>query len=235
MRAPRQDRHVPGHRPGRGRMRRRRRGGPVREHRHGERARTPWSPMRRSRSRRSSTRSWATPTTPWRSRPPPTSRSSSRSAPREARSTWRCVPAAGHGRRAGRGRHDRLAGGSSGFDIAELEALFGEYLLSLGEFEGEHYGLPTNVNLKSMVWYPKDDFDAAGYTVPDDLRRADGAVATRSWPTAARPGASASSSGGATGWPATDWMEDIMLRTAGVGRLRPVGHARDPVQRPGGR
>ncbi len=38
--------------------------------------------------------------------------------------------------------------------------------------EGKHYGLPTNINLKSMVWYPKDDFDAAGYEVPetwDDL------------------------------------------------------------------
>ncbi len=29
-----------------------------------------------------------------------------------------------------------------GFDIAELEATFGEYFLSLGEYEGEHYGLP---------------------------------------------------------------------------------------------
>ena len=40
------------------------------------------------------------------------------------------------------------------------------------QYEGENYGIPTNVNLKSMVWYPKDDFDAAGYEVPetfDDL------------------------------------------------------------------
>jgi alpha-glucoside transport system substrate-binding protein len=54
-----------------------------------------------------------------------------------------------------------------GFDIAELEATFGSYLLELGAVDGEHYGLPTNVNLKSMIWYPKDDFDAAGYTVPE--------------------------------------------------------------------
>jgi alpha-glucoside transport system substrate-binding protein len=102
-----------------------------------------------------------------------------------------------------------------GFDIAELEATFGAYLLSLVEFEGEHWGIPTNVNLKSMVWYPKDDFDAAGYTVPttwDDLMalgdqiKADGST----------PWCVGFESGGATGWPATDWMEDIMLRTAGV-------------------
>src|ERR671915_1892766 len=53
-----------------------------------------------------------------------------------------------------------------GFDIAQLQDTFGEYFLSLGEFEGEHYGIPTNINLKSMVWYAKDDFDAAGYQVP---------------------------------------------------------------------
>ena len=42
-------------------------------------------------------------------------------------------------------------------------------------------------------------------------------------------------SGGATGWPATDWMEDIMLRTAGPDVYDQWVSARDPVQRPGGR
>jgi alpha-glucoside transport system substrate-binding protein len=101
-----------------------------------------------------------------------------------------------------------------GFDIAELEATFGEYFLSLGEFEGEHYGIPTNINLKSMVWYPKAAFDAAGYTVPttfDELiALSDQIVADGS-----NPWCVGFESGGATGWPATDWMEDIMLRTAG--------------------
>jgi len=101
-----------------------------------------------------------------------------------------------------------------GFDIAELEATFGEYFLSLGEFEGEHYGIPTNINLKSMVWYPKDDFDAAGYTVPTTFEElvalSDQIVADGS-----NPWCVGYESGGATGWPATDWMEDIMLRTAG--------------------
>ena len=38
--------------------------------------------------------------------------------------------------------------------------------MALGEYDGKHYGMPTNINLKSMVWYPKDDFDAAGYRCP---------------------------------------------------------------------
>jgi len=102
-----------------------------------------------------------------------------------------------------------------GFDIAELEATFGSYLLELGAVDGEHYGLPTNVNLKSMIWYPKDDFDAAGYTVPetfeDLIALSDQIVAD-----GGTPWCVGFESEDATGWPATDWMEDIMLRTAGT-------------------
>jgi alpha-glucoside transport system substrate-binding protein len=102
-----------------------------------------------------------------------------------------------------------------GFDIAELEGTFGEYFLSLGEFEGEHYGLPTNINLKSMVWYPADDFDAAGYEVPttwDEML----ALSDQIVEDGGTPWCVGYQSEGSTGWPATDWMEDIMLRTAGL-------------------
>ena len=101
-----------------------------------------------------------------------------------------------------------------GLDIGQMEELYGEYLMSLGEFEGKHYGIPTNINLKSMIWYPVDDFEAAGYEVPttwDDLiALSDQIVADGSTPWCV-----GFESGGATGWPATDWMEDIMLRSAG--------------------
>jgi alpha-glucoside transport system substrate-binding protein len=101
-----------------------------------------------------------------------------------------------------------------GFDIEELEGLFGEYYLSLAEFEGEHYGMPTNINLKSMIWYPVDDFEEAGYEVPetfDDLI----ALSDQIVEDGGTPWCVGFESGGATGWPATDWMEDLMLATAG--------------------
>jgi alpha-glucoside transport system substrate-binding protein len=101
-----------------------------------------------------------------------------------------------------------------GFDIDELNSTLGESFVALGEYNGEHYGLPTNINLKSMVWYPKAAFDAAGYEVPetwdDLLALSDQIVADGSAPWCVGFG-----SEGSTGWPATDWMEDIMLRTAG--------------------
>jgi alpha-glucoside transport system substrate-binding protein len=102
-----------------------------------------------------------------------------------------------------------------GFDIAALEELFGEYFVSLGEVDGQHYGIPTNINLKSMVWYPKDDFDAAGYQEPttwDEMLALSDQIAQDG----GTPWCVGLQSEGSTGWPATDWIEDIMLRTAGL-------------------
>src|SRR5918996_4588336 len=102
-----------------------------------------------------------------------------------------------------------------GMDVGQLEELFGDYFVSLGEVDGQHYGVPTNINLKSMVWYPKDDFDAAGYTEPttwdEMLALSDQIVAD-----GGTPWCVGFQSEGSTGWPATDWIEDIMLRTAGL-------------------
>jgi alpha-glucoside transport system substrate-binding protein len=66
-----------------------------------------------------------------------------------------------------------------------------------------------------MVWYPKDDFDKAGYQVPktwDDLI----ALSDKIKADGSTPWCVGFGSEGSTGWPATDWMEDIMLRTAGT-------------------
>ena len=101
-----------------------------------------------------------------------------------------------------------------GFDIAEMKATYGDYFMGLGEYNGKHYGLPTNANLKSMIWYAKDDFDAKGYQVPktwDELI----ALSDKIVADGGAPWCIGIESGGATGWTATDWMEDIILRTAG--------------------
>jgi alpha-glucoside transport system substrate-binding protein len=101
-----------------------------------------------------------------------------------------------------------------GFNIDDLNKLVGKSFMDLGEYKGKHWGVPTNINLKSMIWYPKKAFDAKGYTVPktwndllalSDKIKADGGT----------PWCVGFESGGASGWPATDWLEDIMLRTAG--------------------
>jgi alpha-glucoside transport system substrate-binding protein len=101
-----------------------------------------------------------------------------------------------------------------GYNIDDLNATFGDYFMSLGEYQGEHYGLPTNSNYKSLIWYPKKAFDDAGYKVPttwDELM----ALSDQIVADGGTPWCVGFESGTATGWPATDWVEDIMLATAG--------------------
>ena len=155
----------------------------------------------------------AKPTTT-RRRASATSRSSSRSRPRAG--TARRGRRAPAGRDPGPGRRGRRSSSLEdlGLDIDELEDTLGDSFVALGAYEGKHYGVPTNINLKSMIWYPKDDFDAAGYNVPetwDELM----ALSDQIVADGGTPWCVGFESGGATGWPATDWMEDIMLRTAG--------------------
>ena len=73
-------------------------------------------------------------------------------------------------------------------------------------------GLWWRFNGKSLVWYPKKAFDEAGYKVPTTweelLALQDQIVADGDTPWCIGIG-----SGAATGWPATDWTEDLMLRT----------------------
>jgi len=73
-------------------------------------------------------------------------------------------------------------------------------------------GVFNRYSAKSLVWYPKDDFEAAGYEVPETwdemLALSDQIVADGD-----TPWCIGIESQAATGWPATDWVEDVMLRT----------------------
>jgi len=69
--------------------------------------------------------------------------------------------------------------------------------------------------MKSLVWYAKDDFDASGYTVPqtwDELV----ALSDQIVADGGTPWCVGIESQAATGWVATDWVEDIMLRTTSL-------------------
>jgi alpha-glucoside transport system substrate-binding protein len=88
---------------------------------------------------------------------------------------------------------------------------------ALGQFAGPdgtvaQYGFPYKQEFKSLVWYSPDNFAEKGYAVPETFEdllalqekiKADGGT----------PWCIGIESGGATGWPATDWVEDLLLRT----------------------
>ncbi len=93
----------------------------------------------------------------------------------------------------------------------------GQSWVDLGTYADESgndqlYGFFYKVDVKSLVWYLPENFEDAGYEVPETMEElkalTDQIVADGETPWCIGLG-----SGGATGWPATDWVEDLMLRT----------------------
>ncbi|WP_295807280.1 ABC transporter substrate-binding protein [uncultured Nitratireductor sp.] len=93
----------------------------------------------------------------------------------------------------------------------------GESWVDLGTYEGEDgtesfFAFAYKADVKSLVWYVPENFEDAGYEVPQSMEElkalSDQIVADGETPWCIGLG-----SGGATGWPATDWVEDLMLRT----------------------
>jgi len=76
-------------------------------------------------------------------------------------------------------------------------------------------GVWHRFNAKSQVWYPQEEFEAAGYEIPETwdemMALSDQIVADGD-----KPWCVGIESGAATGWTATDWMEEIMLRTTSL-------------------
>ncbi len=97
---------------------------------------------------------------------------------------------------------------------AMVDEFFTEEWRNYGTVDGTLYGSPLGANAKSFVWYSPSMFAEAGYEIPttwDDLiALSDEIVAAGGTPWCA-----GIASGDATGWPATDFLEDVVLRTAG--------------------
>ncbi len=76
-------------------------------------------------------------------------------------------------------------------------------------------GIWGRVNGKSLVWYNKKEFDAAGYKVPETWEELV-ALQNTILSDGDSPWAVGIESGAATGWAATDWIEEMMLRTTSL-------------------
>ena len=101
---------------------------------------------------------------------------------------------------------ENYAAGESWADLATFPGPDGE--------EGT-WGIFFGTDLKSLVWYVPENFDEAGYEIPETMEElkalTDQIVADGETPWCIGLGA-----GAGTGWPATDWVEDMMLRTQPV-------------------
>jgi alpha-glucoside transport system substrate-binding protein len=116
---------------------------------------------------------------------------------------------------AGRGFLAPLKDGTAEWVTENYAA--GSSWVDLGTYAGKDgadalYGFFYKVDVKSLVWYSPENFEDSGYEIPSSMEElkalTDQIVADGGTPWCIGLG-----SGGATGWPATDWVEDMMLRT----------------------
>ena len=87
--------------------------------------------------------------------------------------------------------------------------------LDYATFDGElYFGTPLGANFKSFVWYSPTFFSENGYEVPqtwDELIELSDTIADDG----VKPWCVGFESGDATGWPGTDWIENVVLRENG--------------------
>lgn len=93
----------------------------------------------------------------------------------------------------------------------------GQSWVDLGTYAGpdgqdDLYGFFYKVDVKSLVWYVPENFEDAGYDVPETMEELK-ELTQQIVDDGETPWCIGLGSGGATGWPATDWVEDMMLRT----------------------
>lgn len=100
-------------------------------------------------------------------------------------------------------------------DTAALEESMTPGTLEVGAVDDTPYGLLVSMNVKSLVFYNKPAWEKAGYPIPatlDELNqlteqiKADGET----------PWCMGIEDGGATGWAATDWFEDLIMKYGGA-------------------
>jgi alpha-glucoside transport system substrate-binding protein len=109
---------------------------------------------------------------------------------------------------------DLLADLSDVVESSELDNMV-QGVLETGQVDGTQFAVPMSINVKSIVFYPKQPFEAAGYTVPttyDELV----ALSDEIQATGTTPWCFGIESEAATGWPATDWVENLMVINNGA-------------------
>jgi alpha-glucoside transport system substrate-binding protein len=102
-------------------------------------------------------------------------------------------------------------------DMSSLKSSMVPGTLEAGTIGGKLYGLIVSANVKGLIWYPKVAWQKAGYPaqVKDipaleqltDKIKADGGTP---WCMGVQD------PGGASGWPATDWFETLIMKQNGA-------------------
>ncbi len=103
-----------------------------------------------------------------------------------------------------------------GIDVEAITADEANGLGDIAVVDGQTFGLPYSINVKSLVWYNPAAFEAAGLTVPTTDAEMTALQQQIIDQGLGYPWCVGLESGAATGWPATDWLEEYVLRYGGL-------------------
>jgi alpha-glucoside transport system substrate-binding protein len=98
--------------------------------------------------------------------------------------------------------------------VTAVQQNYGPESRALGEVGGTPVGVLYRANVKSLVWYRPSVFAEAGYSVPTSLDELE-TLSARMVSDGLAPWCVSIESRGATGWVATDWVEDLLVRRSG--------------------
>lgn len=98
---------------------------------------------------------------------------------------------------------------------ANLEKNWSKDWTGYASSNGTVYGAPLMASVKGFVWYSPAKFKEWGVTVPKTLDEMMTLTQTIQQKTGQPPWCAGFGSDAASGWPGTDWVEDMLLRQAG--------------------
>ncbi|MGZ4454660.1 MAG: ABC transporter substrate-binding protein [Nocardioides sp.] len=105
----------------------------------------------------------------------------------------------------------------SAVDMSSLQSSMMPGTLDAGTIDGKLYGLLVSANVKGLVFYNKKDWAKKGYDASSvtDFASLE-ALAAKMKANGDTPWCFGIESDTATGWPATDWLETLVMKQAGA-------------------
>jgi alpha-glucoside transport system substrate-binding protein len=120
----------------------------------------------------------------------------------------------GPGQMAELSRAGRLVDLATVLDMNAMQAQYAPDWIKLGQVDGKMAGIFIKTALKGQIWHNPRAFSQAGFTIPrtwDEMM----SLSERIVQTGTTPWCIGLESGATSGWPGTDWIENIVLRQAG--------------------
>ena len=104
---------------------------------------------------------------------------------------------------------------TTSLDMAALESSMIPGTLDSGTVDDKLYGLLVSANVKSLVFYNKVAWEKAGYQAPDSIEELN-TLTEKIKSDGNTPWCMGIEADTATGWAATDWFEDLVMRYGGA-------------------